>query len=114
MPGEKRLDGESPRKGERGDSKGNGVGKGDGASKGNGEGNGPARKGEPFLNDEALTNIRKTKSRAYLVRLIDLFLKDGSERIEEAWISGKAGDLRQVAMAVHTLGCLADNLGARC
>ncbi len=64
------------------------------------------------LDEDLLQKIKSERSEAYLIRLIDLFLKDAPIRIEEAWMGGKAKDLRKVAVATHILRCLAENVGA--
>src|SRR4051812_32342095 len=64
------------------------------------------------LDAELLTKIKKQRSESYLVRLIDLFLKDGPMRIDEAWAGGKSKDMKKVGLASHILRCLAENIGA--
>lgn len=64
------------------------------------------------LDVVTLDKIKLQRSESFLLRLIDLFIKDAPMRIEEAWQAGKAKDLRKVAVAVHILKCLADNIGA--
>jgi hypothetical protein len=59
-----------------------------------------------------LDKIKTQRSESFLIRLIDLFLKDAPMRIEESWEGGKAKDLRKVAVACHILRCLAENIGA--
>lgn len=44
-------------------------------------------------------------------RIIDLFLREAPPRLEAAWAAGRIGDFRSVAVAAHTLGCLAVNVG---
>ncbi|MDB5106774.1 MAG: hypothetical protein JWP91_4463 [Fibrobacteres bacterium] len=64
------------------------------------------------LDADVLTRIKQQRSEAFLMKLIDLFLKDGPMRIQEAWDAGKAKDLKKVALSSHILRCLADNIGA--
>jgi hypothetical protein len=64
------------------------------------------------LDDDVLMKIKHERSEAFLLRLIDLFLKDGPMRIQEAWDAGKSKDLKKAALAAHILRCLADNIGA--
>lgn len=64
------------------------------------------------LDADVLTKIKQQRSEAFLVKLIDLFLKDGPVRIQEAWEGGKAKDPKKVALSVHILRCLAENIGA--
>jgi hypothetical protein len=64
------------------------------------------------LDADVLMKIKQERSEAFLLKLIDLFLKDGPMRIQEAWDGGKAKDLKKVALATHILRCLADNIGA--
>ena len=64
------------------------------------------------LDAGVLDKIKQERSEAFLVRLIDLFLKEGPMRIQEAWDGGKAKDWKKVALAAHILRCLADNIGA--
>lgn len=64
------------------------------------------------LDADVLDRIKQERSEAFLVRLIDLFLKDGPMRIQEAWDGGKAKDWKKVALATHILRCLAENIGA--
>lgn len=64
------------------------------------------------LDADVLTKIKQQRSEAFLVKLIDLFLKDGPVRIQEAWEGGKTKDLKKVALSVHILRCLAENIGA--
>jgi hypothetical protein len=45
-------------------------------------------------------------------RIIDLYLREAPPRLEAAWAAGRIGDFRAVAVAAHTLGCLAVNVGA--
>lgn len=64
------------------------------------------------LDADVLDKIKRQRSEAFLIRLIDLFLKDGPMRIQEAWDAGKAKDWKKVALSAHILRCLADNIGA--
>jgi hypothetical protein len=64
------------------------------------------------LDAEVLDKIKRQRSEAFLIRLIDLFLKDGPMRIDEAWEAGKAKDWKKVALSAHILRCLAENIGA--
>ncbi|MDQ2999838.1 MAG: hypothetical protein M3Y08_01055 [Fibrobacterota bacterium] len=64
------------------------------------------------LDSDVLTKIKQERSEAFVVKLIDLFLKDGPMRIQEAWEGGKAKDLKKVALSVQILRCLAENIGA--
>lgn len=64
------------------------------------------------LDSDVLTKIKQERSEAFLVKLIDLFLKDGPMRIQEAWDGGKAKDLKKAALSAHILRCLAENIGA--
>jgi hypothetical protein len=59
-----------------------------------------------------LDKIKNQRSESFLIRLIDLFLKDAPMRIDEAWKAGKAKDYRKVVVASHILRCLAENIGA--
>ncbi|MEO6095254.1 MAG: hypothetical protein ABIW76_06150 [Fibrobacteria bacterium] len=64
------------------------------------------------LDADVLMKIKLERSEAFLLKLIDLFLKDGPMRIQEAWDGGKAKDMKKAALAAHILRCLADNIGA--
>jgi hypothetical protein len=64
------------------------------------------------LDAGVLTKIKRERSEAFLIKLIDLFLKEGPMRIQEAWDAGKAKDMRKLAVAAHILRCLAENIGA--
>jgi hypothetical protein len=64
------------------------------------------------LDSDVLTKIKQERSEGFLVKLIDLFLKDGPMRIQEAWEGGKAKDLKKAALSAHILRCLAENIGA--
>jgi hypothetical protein len=64
------------------------------------------------LDTDVLLKIKQQRSEAFLLKLIDLFLKDGPMRIQEAWDGGKAKDMKKVALAAHILRCLAENIGA--
>lgn len=64
------------------------------------------------LDNEVLLKIKQERSEAFLLKLIDLFLKDGPMRIQEAWDGGKAKDMKKAALASHILRCLAENIGA--
>jgi hypothetical protein len=64
------------------------------------------------LDAGVLSKIKRERSEAFLIKLIDLFLKEGPMRIQEAWDAGKAKDLRKLAVAAHILRCLAENIGA--
>lgn len=64
------------------------------------------------LDEDVLTRIKRERSEAFLVKLIDLFLKDGATRIQEAWEAGRAQDRKKAAMSAHILKCLAENIGA--
>jgi hypothetical protein len=48
----------------------------------------------------------------HLLRIIDLYLREAPPRLEAAWAAGRRRDARSVAVAAHTLGCLAGNVGA--
>jgi hypothetical protein len=52
------------------------------------------------------------RSGGLLPRVIDLFLHEAPPRLEAAWDAGRSGDFRAVAVAAHTIGCLAGNVGA--
>lgn len=64
------------------------------------------------LDESLLLRIRSERSGDFLVRLIDLFLREAPRRLEEAWLGGRSGDVRRTALAAHTLACLAGNVGA--
>ncbi|HKP96531.1 MAG TPA: Hpt domain-containing protein [Fibrobacteria bacterium] len=64
------------------------------------------------LDAGVLSKIKQERSEAFLIKLIDLFLKDGPMRIQEAWDGGRTKDLKKVALAAHILRCLAENIGA--
>lgn len=64
------------------------------------------------IDADVLDKIKQQRSEAFLVRLIDLFLKDGPMRIQEAWDGGKAKDWKKISLAAHILRCLAENIGA--
>ncbi|MDB5050617.1 MAG: hypothetical protein JWO30_3688 [Fibrobacteres bacterium] len=64
------------------------------------------------LDADVLSKIKQERSEAFLVKLIDLFLKDGPMRIQEAWDGGKAKDFKKAALSAHILRCLAENIGA--
>ncbi len=64
------------------------------------------------LDADVLTRIKQERSEEYLVKLIDMFLKEAPMRIQEAWEGGKAGDFKKAALSAHILRCLADNIGA--
>jgi hypothetical protein len=64
------------------------------------------------LDADVLLKIKQERSEAFLLKLIDLFLKDGPMRIQEAWDGGKAKDLKKAALSAHILRCLAENIGA--
>lgn len=64
------------------------------------------------LDADVLMKIKQERSEAFLLKLIDLFLKDGPMRIQEAWDGGKAKDMKKAALASHILRCLAENIGA--
>jgi hypothetical protein len=66
----------------------------------------------PCLDEETLSRIREDRSDAFLRRIIDLFLREAPPRLEEAWGDARAGDLRRLATGLHTLHCLAGNVGA--
>jgi HPt (histidine-containing phosphotransfer) domain-containing protein len=68
--------------------------------------------GARSLDENILSRIRRQSSESFLIRLIDLFLREAPPRLEEAWAGGGAGDFGKVAMAAHTLACLAGNVGA--
>lgn len=64
------------------------------------------------LDADVLAKIKQERSEEYLVKLIDMFLKEGPMRIQEAWDGGRAGDFRKAGLAAHILRCLAENIGA--
>lgn len=64
------------------------------------------------LDENVLARIRSRRSESFLARLIDLFLREAPPRLEQAWLGGRVGDARAVALAAHTLACLAGNVGA--
>jgi hypothetical protein len=64
------------------------------------------------LDADVLSRIKQERSEAYLIKLIDMFLKEAPVRLQETWESGKAGNFKQTALASHILRCLAENLGA--
>ena len=64
------------------------------------------------LDPDVLAKIRQERSEAYLIKLIDMFLKEAPMRIQEAWDGGKAGDYKKAALSAHILRCLAENIGA--
>ncbi|GEM_PF-3485017 len=66
------------------------------------------------LDADVLMKIKQERSAAFLLKLIDLFLKDGPMRIQEAWDGGKSKDMKKVALSTHILRCLAENIGALC
>jgi hypothetical protein len=64
------------------------------------------------LDAHVLTRIKQERSEAYLIKLIDMFLKEAPVRLQESWDGGKAGDFKRAALSLHILLCLAENLGA--
>ena len=64
------------------------------------------------LDQSVLSRIRKEHSDGYLVKVIDLFLREAPPRIDLAWQGGRSGDARKTAVAAHAVGCLAGNVGA--
>ena len=68
--------------------------------------------GGKSLDENVLARIRGQRSESFLIRLIDLFLREAPPRLDEAWACGRAGDMRRLALAAHTLACLAGNVGA--
>lgn len=64
------------------------------------------------LDENVLARVRRQRSEGFVIRLIDLFLREAPPRLEEAWAGGRGGDPRKLALAAHTLACLAGNVGA--
>ncbi len=64
------------------------------------------------LDENVLARVRRQRSEGFVIRLIDLFLREAPPRLEEAWAGGREGDPRKVALSAHTLACLAGNVGA--
>jgi HPt (histidine-containing phosphotransfer) domain-containing protein len=55
---------------------------------------------------------RRRKSDSFLRRSGDLFLREAPARVEALWAAGKSKDYQGVAIAAHTLACLASNIEA--
>ena len=55
---------------------------------------------------------RKRKSHEFLSRSREIFLREAPARMEAMWVAGKARHMTGVAVAAHTLRCLAENLDA--
>lgn len=68
--------------------------------------------GYQSLDENVLSRIRRQRSESFLIRLIDLFLREAPPRLEEAWVHARAGEMRGLALSAHTLACLAGNVGA--
>lgn len=68
--------------------------------------------GGDSLDESVLSRIRRQRSESFLARLIDMFLREAPPRLAEAWACGRAGEARKLALAAHTLACLAGNVGA--
>lgn len=66
----------------------------------------------PCLDEAVLMRLRSRRSEEFLIRVIDLFLVEAPFRLEEAWLGGRSGDMRLVALTSHFLACLAGNVGA--
>lgn len=68
---------------------------------------------ERCIDDAALEKLRKLGGPEFVVKMLDLFLENAPVRIEAARAGQRAGDLKAVEMAVHSLKSSAGNLGAR-
>jgi HPt (histidine-containing phosphotransfer) domain-containing protein len=64
------------------------------------------------LEGDATSRQKRRKSEDFLRRASGLFLREAPARVEELWSAGKSKQLARVAVAAHTLGCLAENLDA--
>lgn len=67
---------------------------------------------DPCVDDAALAKLRDLGGPEFLVKLIDVFLKNVPERIGAARAGERAGDLEAVEQAAHALKSSAGNLGA--
>jgi HPt (histidine-containing phosphotransfer) domain-containing protein len=64
------------------------------------------------LEGDARARPRKRKSEDFMKRAADIFLHEAPTRVEELWAAGRSKDYRLVAIAAHTLRCLAGNVDA--
>lgn len=64
------------------------------------------------IDETALERLRAVGGRKLVRQMIDLFLSNAPERIEAARSGEKAGDLRAVERAAHSLRASAANFGA--
>lgn len=71
-----------------------------------------AREAGRHLEEDGFARRGARRSDGLLPRILDLFLREAPPRLEAAWAAGRIGDFRAVAVAAHTLGCLAVNVGA--
>lgn len=71
----------------------------------------PGTAGDDRFDPAALDMIHRLGSGALLVRMIDIFLEQSSERITSARAGVQSGDLRAVQLASHSLKSSAAQLG---
>jgi hypothetical protein len=64
------------------------------------------------FNPEILEVMRREKSDALALAVVEMFLGDGPVRMESAWEHARRGTWKEVALSAHILACLAQNLGA--
>jgi len=65
------------------------------------------------IDPEALKHLMDIGGAAFTVKMIDLFLETGGQRLAEAWDHGKKGDWAGVRKAVHSMRSSAGNFGAQ-
>ena len=64
------------------------------------------------VDEAALIKLRKLGGASLLGQIIDLFLENAPKRIEAARVGERAGDLKSVERAAHSLKSSARNVGA--
>lgn len=67
---------------------------------------------ESPLDQKALDRLEKLGGAELLARVIDQFLEKVPQRMEAACDRGKAGDLKALGTAVHSIKAAASNVGA--
>ncbi len=60
----------------------------------------------------ALTRLEKLGGEQLLNKMIDIFLERSPQRLDDACLGGRVGDLESISRAVHSLKSSAGNVGA--
>ncbi len=64
------------------------------------------------LNPDILETLRREKSDAFALAVVEMFLGDGPVRMGAAWRHARTHSWKEVALSAHILACLAQNIGA--